>query len=52
MQACAGRPHTAQHRPEISPELDAVVLKALAKRPEDRFANAGDFQGALENIFG
>lgn len=39
-------------RPEISPELDAVVLKALAKRPEDRFANAGDFQGALENILG
>ena len=39
-------------RPEISPELDAVVLKALEKRPEDRFANAGDFQGALENILG
>lgn len=42
----------SQLRPEISPELDAVVLKALEKRPEDRFANAGEFQAALENILG
>ena len=39
-------------RPDITPELDAVVLKALAKSPDDRFTNAGDFQAALEEIAG
>lgn len=39
-------------RPEISPALDAVVLKALEKQPENRFDNAGDFQEALEDILG
>ena len=27
-------------RPEISPELDEVVMRALSLRPEDRFADA------------
>lgn len=31
----------------ISPELDAVVMRALAKRPEDRFASAAEFSAAL-----
>lgn len=38
--------------PDISPELDKVVLKALAKRPEDRYQNAGNFQEALEEVLG
>ncbi|MDO9354287.1 MAG: Stk1 family PASTA domain-containing Ser/Thr kinase [Solirubrobacteraceae bacterium] len=33
--------------PEISPALDAVVMRALAKRPADRFADADAFLAAL-----
>ncbi|QOV87450.1 protein kinase domain-containing protein [Humisphaera borealis] len=33
--------------PGLSPELDAVVMKALAKNPTDRFATAGEFLDAL-----
>jgi serine/threonine-protein kinase len=36
------------HRSEISPELDAVVLKALKRDPNERFQSAGDFAAALE----
>jgi serine/threonine-protein kinase len=36
--------------PDISPELDAIVQRALSKQPEDRYASAGEFQGALEGF--
>ncbi len=32
---------------DISPEIDRVVMKALAVRPEDRWATAQDFRRAL-----
>ena len=35
-------------RPDIPKELEAVVLKAMALRPEDRFATASEFADALE----
>ncbi|MGE0491909.1 MAG: serine/threonine-protein kinase [Vulcanimicrobiota bacterium] len=35
---------------EIGPELDAFILKALEKRPEDRFASAGAMSGALASM--
>jgi serine/threonine-protein kinase len=35
-------------RPDIDPELDAIVMRALAKMPEERFQSAGEFQEALE----
>jgi putative nucleotidyltransferase with HDIG domain len=35
-------------RPELSPHCEAVILKALAKRPEDRFADMKEFGAALE----
>ncbi|HTS64337.1 MAG TPA: serine/threonine-protein kinase [Candidatus Acidoferrales bacterium] len=34
--------------PGISPELDRIVLTALSKKPEERFASARDFRLALE----
>lgn len=33
--------------PEITPALDAVVMRSLAKRPSDRFADADAFLAAL-----
>jgi eukaryotic-like serine/threonine-protein kinase len=36
-------------RPDVHPGLEAAVMKALAKRPEDRYANAEEFIAALES---
>ncbi|WP_224249750.1 protein kinase domain-containing protein [Hyalangium gracile] len=36
-------------RRDIPPELEAVVLKAISLRPEDRYATAADFADALEH---
>ncbi len=35
--------------PEITPALDAVVMRSLAKRPSDRFADADAFLAALSD---
>jgi serine/threonine-protein kinase len=35
-------------RPDLPPELAAVVHRALGRDPKDRFQNAGDFGTALE----
>jgi len=35
----------------VSPAFDAVVKKAMAKRPEDRFASASEFAGAVRAAF-
>ena len=37
----------SQHNPEISPAIDAVVLRGLAKNREDRFQTAEDFREHL-----
>src|ERR1700694_5431320 len=34
--------------PSISPAVEQVILKALAKEPRDRFARVQDFVDALE----
>jgi WD40 repeat protein/serine/threonine protein kinase len=41
-------PPPSQFRAGLDPALEAIVLKALAQRPEDRFASAGQFSEALE----
>src|ERR671918_1576211 len=40
----------SQLRSEISPELDQIVLRALAKEPEDRYQTADDFIEDLERV--
>ena len=38
--------------PGISPELERVVLTALAKKPEQRYADAAEFRAALASAVG
>jgi len=38
------------HNPEIPPELDAIVMRALKRRREDRYATAGEMATALEQM--
>src|SRR5437879_5264113 len=38
-----------QHRPELPPAIEQVVLKALAKDPQDRFATVLEFAQALKS---
>jgi len=39
------------HRDEISPELDAIVMKAMAKDPAKRYATWDDFAAELAEIW-
>jgi serine/threonine-protein kinase len=39
----------SNRRPGVPPSVDAVIFKALAKRPEQRFANGGEMAIALRN---
>lgn len=43
-------PSIVSRRAEIGPRLDHVVLRCLAKRPEERYASAGELRGELEDI--
>ena len=38
----------SSHREELDPALEAICLKMLAKRPEDRFASMCDVANALD----
>ena len=38
----------SQHNPRVTPELESVVLRALAKEPRERFADADEFIAALD----
>jgi serine/threonine protein kinase len=49
VRRCDVPPPSAQN-PMVSPELDAVVLRALAKDPNRRFATAADMADALDDV--
>jgi len=40
----------SQKRPDISPDLDAVVLKALAKNPDNRYQSAAEMRNDLVRV--
>ncbi len=40
-------PPMRQFNPQITPNVEAVVMKAIAKAPEDRFSSAGELARAL-----
>src|SRR6266536_4796697 len=37
-------------RPGLNPELEAVILKSISKRPEDRYQSGADFDEAMSRI--
>jgi serine/threonine-protein kinase len=43
----AATPLASRRAPELSPAVDAVLARALAKKPDDRFACAADLAAAL-----
>jgi tetratricopeptide (TPR) repeat protein len=45
-------PPPSQFNPLVPPELDRLVLKALAKRPEDRFQTADEMAAELARVGG
>jgi eukaryotic-like serine/threonine-protein kinase len=40
----------SRYSPEVTPELDALVMKGLSRRPEDRFASAREMAELLVRI--
>jgi serine/threonine-protein kinase len=43
-------PPPSQFSPEVPPSLDALVLRALERDPDDRFQSAKDLSTALERV--
>jgi serine/threonine protein kinase len=52
MHLFAEVPHPKERIPALSPEIDAIVVKLLAKEPGDRFADASALIAALTSITG
>ncbi len=45
-------PPLASRRPDVPPELAAIVMHCLAKSPEHRFQNIAGLAVALQNLAG
>ncbi len=45
-------PSLLERQPSLPAEVDAVVKKAIAKKPEDRFQSASEMQLAIERALG
>jgi hypothetical protein len=43
-------PPPSTHRPDLSPMVDAVVMRAMAPKPGDRYATAAELARALEAL--
>jgi serine/threonine protein kinase len=43
-------PPLLQRLPDLPPKLEALILRALSKRPQDRFGSAWEFQQLLESV--
>jgi len=43
-------PPPSDHRPELPPEVDAVVMRAMAPKAGDRYATAAELAQALEEL--
>ncbi|WP_224242848.1 protein kinase domain-containing protein [Hyalangium gracile] len=43
-------PPPSAHRPEIPPELDRIVMRALERRRDDRYASASEMRAELEEV--
>lgn len=44
-------PSPREHRPELHPAIEAVLLKALSKDPQDRYETGASLYEALETAF-
>jgi eukaryotic-like serine/threonine-protein kinase len=42
-------PSVREHRREVPPRVDAIVARAMAKRPQDRFASTAAMMAAIES---
>ncbi len=42
-------PPPTTHRPDLPMELEAIIMKALSPRPEDRYATCEELRAALES---
>jgi hypothetical protein len=45
-------PLVRSRRPDLPPEIDQVITKAMAKAPADRYATCRDFAAALRQVLG